>query len=210
MAIRERINGLFKRSNIASVNTYESIKSNASQLKYQDPLVRGTYHDFWDYYSRKEVALNDAVGQRVTMGFLKHILQKLPKFVINDEIQSEYIMDDVRQALEHLNIKPKWTTIGTNAVLNGWCLVKWNPIFSQEGLQKLTCKIFGREECHDRFWYRFTSPGKENKIYKYDAIYIPRPLGMEAISRTLTEERFTLRPDDPTFQHLTRVDYNYG
>ena len=212
MAIRERINGLFKRSNVASVNTYESIKSNSSQLKYQDPLVRGTYHDFWDNYSRKEVALNDAVGQRITMGFLKHILQKLPKFVPNDEVQSEYIMDDVRQVLEHLNVKPKFISIGTNAVINGWCLVKWDPIFSEEGLQKLSCKIFGREECHDRFWFRFTTPtqNKVNKIYKYDAIYIPRPLGMEAISRTLTEERYTLRPDDLTFQHLTRIDYNYG
>ena len=212
MAIRDRINGLFKRSNVASVNTYESIKSNTSQLKYQDPLVRGTYHDFWDNYSRKEVALNDAVGQRITMGFLKHILQKLPKFVPNDEVQSEYIMDDVRQVLEHLNVKPKFISIGTNAVINGWCLVKWDPIFSEEGLQKLSCKIFGREECHDRFWFRFTTPtpNKVNKIYKYDAIYIPRPLGMEAISRTLTEERYTLRPDDPTFQHLTRIDYNYG
>ena len=210
MTIKDRLNGLLNRTNVASVHTYESIKSNAAQLKYQDPLVRGTYHDFWDNYSRKEVALNDAVGQRITMGFMKHILQKLPKFVVNDEIQSEYIMDDVRQALELLQIKPKWITTGTNLLINGWCLALWQPQFSDLGLQKLSCKIFGREECHDRFWERFSDPAKVNKIYKYKAIYVPRPLGLEAISRTLSEEKYTLDPRDPNFQHLTMLDYNYG
>ena len=212
MAIRDRLNSIFNRTNVASAHTYESIKSNAAQLKYQDPLVRGTYHDFWDNYSRKEVALNDAVGNRITMGFMKHVLQKLPKFVINDEIQSEYIMDDVRQACERLNLKPKFITVGTNELVSGWCLILWDPMFSEEGLQTLTCKIFGRDECHDRYWHRLTSPDKRkvNKIYRYDAIYVPRPLGMEAISRTLSEERYNLDPRDPNFQHLTMVERNYG
>jgi hypothetical protein len=212
LTVKDRLNGIFNRTNVASAHTYESIKSNASQLKYQDPLVKGTYHDFWDNYSRKEVALNDAVGNRITMGFMKHVLQKLPKFVVNDEIQSEYIMDDVRQACELLNLKPKFITVGTNELVSGWCLVLWDPIFSEEGLQNLSCKIFGRDECHDRYWHRLHSPDKRkvNKIHRYDAIYIPRPLGMEAISRTLSEERYTLDPRDPNFQHLTMVDRNYG
>ena len=212
ITVRDRINGFFKRSNVASVNTYESIKSNASQLKYQDGLVRGTYHDFWDNYSRKEVALNDAVGNRITFGFMKHVLQKFPKFVENDEIQSEYIMDDVRQACEVLNIKPKFIIVGTNELINGWSLVLWQPQYSEEGLQNLKCKIFGREECHTRYWHRLHSRDnqKANKIYKYDAIYIPRPLGMESVDQTLAEERFTLDPKDPNFQHLTLTDRNYG
>ena len=200
------------RRNVASVNTYESIKSNASQLKYQDQLVRGTYHDFWDNYSRREVALNDAVGNRITFGFMKHVLLKFPKFVENDEIQSEYIMDDVRQACEALNIKPKFVVVGTNELINGWSLILWKPLYSEEGLQKLTCKIFGREECHTRYWHRLHSRDNEkaNKIYKYDAIYIPRPLGMESIDQTLAEERYTLDPKDPNFQHLTLTERNYG
>lgn len=47
-------------------------------------------------------------------------------------------------------------------------------------------------------------------ISHYRAIYIPRPAGMEALYHILNEERYILYPQDPTLQHLTRVDYNYG
>jgi hypothetical protein len=81
MAIREyintRINGLLKRTNVASIHTFEGIQSQEAQLKYQDPLVAGNYHGFFDFYSKKEVALNDAVGNRLTFGFMKRILQKI-------------------------------------------------------------------------------------------------------------------------------------
>ena len=143
---------------------------------------------------------------------MKHVLLKFPKFVPNDEIQSEYIMDDVRQACEALKIKPKFIIVGINELINGWSLILWKPKYSEEGLQQLTCKIFGREECHTRYWHRIHSRdnAKANKIYKYDAIYIPRPLGMESIDQTLAEERYTLRPEDPNFQHLTLTERNYG
>lgn len=211
-SILSRIGNMRKRENVPSMHTYEAIQSQVSELKYQDGLVRGKYHDFWDNYSRKEVALNDAVGERVSMGFMKHILQKLPKFVPNDEIKAEYIMDDVRQALEILNIKGKFIMIGTNCVINGWCLILWNPVYQDNQLLQLTCKIFGREECHTRYWFRSHSPrpGMTNKILSYRAIYIPRPLGMEAINQTLSEERYELDPTDPNFQHVTRIDGNYG
>ncbi len=70
---------------------------------------------------------------------MKHVLLKFPKFVPNDEIQSEYIMDDVRQACEALNIKPKFVVTGTKMLINGWSLILWKPLYSEEGLQKLTC-----------------------------------------------------------------------
>lgn len=192
------------RENAASVLPMESI-SGAGDRKYQDVLIKGGYHDFFDNYSRKEVVLNDAIGERVTLGFLKHIFEKLPKFCENDEVQAEYIMEDVRDALDTLNLKPKFISIGVNAIVNGWSLVKWD--LEDNGLQ---CKIFGYEECHPRYWSRFTQPPRSNLIQFYRAIYIPRPLGMEAFSSTLTEERYLLSPSDPTFQHLTRIDRNYG
>ena len=210
MTIRDRLGTYLLRQNVASVNTYESIKSNASQLKYQDELVKGTYHDFWDNYSKKEVALNDAVGNRLTFGFMKIILLKMPKFVPNDEIQSEYIMDDVRQALEQLNIKPKLRLIGINCISNGWSHVIWNPEFQEGQLLNLTCKVLGFEECHPRYWVRSHNPAMANKILNYRAIFIPRPLGMSSIDQTLSEERIFYSPTDANFQHLTLFDYNRG
>ena len=141
---------------------------------------------------------------------MKIILQKMPKFVPNDEIQSEYIMDDVRQALEQLNIKPKLQMIGINCISNGWSHVLWNPQFQENKLTSLTCKILGYEECHPRYWTRFHQPKMANKIYKYKAIFIPRPLGMNTLGQTLSEERYIYYPTDPGFQHLTLFDYNRG
>ena len=126
-----RLKNIGKRTNVASVNTYESIKGHGGELKYQDPLVRGNYHDFWDNYSRREVVLADAVGNRVTLGFLTHVFQKFPKFVPNDEIQAEYIMDDVRQALEALGIKGTLIETGVNYLVSGWSLLKWFPKFKR-------------------------------------------------------------------------------
>ena len=210
MTIIERINSLFRR-NVASVQSYEAIKGTGS-LKYQDKLVSGGYHDFWDNYSRKEVVLNDAIGERVTKGFLKHVFQKLPKFVENDEVGNvEYIMEDVRAAIDTLNLKPKFITTGVNIVVNGWSLIKWKPLMLEDqNIVGLSCKIFGYEECNPRYWHRFTQPHLANLIQYYKAIYIPRPLGMEASHYTLTEERHILKPEDPMFQHLTRIDRNYG
>ena len=99
MTLKERINSLFRR-NVASILPYEAIKGTGA-LKYQDRLISGGYHDFWDNFSRKEVILNDAIGERVTLGFLKHVFEKLPKFVENDEVGNvEYIMEDVRSAID--------------------------------------------------------------------------------------------------------------
>jgi len=195
---------LQERLNVASQLPYESIIGSGDR-KYQDKLVSGGYHNFMDNYSRREVALNDAIGERVTLGFLKHVFEKLPKFCANDEIIPQYIMEDVRDAIDTLNLKPKFISIGTNAVMNGWCLVKW-------GLDnmRLTCKIFGYEECHPRFWRRFMQPSKVNLISHYRAIYIPRPAGMEATYHIFNEERYILYPQDPELQHLTRIDRNYG
>lgn len=209
MTIRERLNNLFRR-NVASVLPYEAIKGTGA-LKYQDRLVSGGYHDFWDLYSRKEVVLNDAIGERVTLGFLKLIFEKMPKFAENDEVQPEYIMEDVRVAIDTLQLKPKFMMTGLNMLVNGWCLNTWNPLMPDgKTIMGLACKIFGYEECHPRYWRRFTQPRLVNKISHYRAIYIPRPAGMEALYHTLNEERYILRPNDPTFQHLTRIDYNYG
>jgi len=211
MTILERIKTLFTRQNIASKLPFEAIQGTGG-LKYQDRLVAGGYHDYWDDFSRKEVVLNDAIGSRVTFGFLNQVFQKLPKFVENDEVGNiDYIMDDVRQAIDQLQLLPKFITLGVNLVVNGWSLLKWQPMMIEnQKIGGLSCKIFGYEECHPRYWFRFTVPSMANKIRYYQAIYIPRPAGMEALYHTLTEERYMLYPDDPTFQHLTRLDYNYG
>ena len=221
MGIVERINNVFSRKNVSSKLPYEAIKG-VGDRKYQDRLVSGGYHDFWDDFSRKEVILNDSIGERVTLGFLKHVFEKLPKFAENDEVEPEYIMDDVRQAIDTLQLKPKFITSGVNIVVNGWSLIKWEPIMqeskkNQDGeeitkktIVGLACKIFGYEECHPRYWRRFMQPQLANKISHYLAIYIPRPAGMEALYHTLTEEKYILRPSDPNFQHLTRLDHNYG
>jgi hypothetical protein len=114
-------------------------------------------------------------------------------------------MEDVRDSIDTLNLKPKFITIGTNIVISGWSLVKWGATNNS-----LQCKVFGYEECHPRYWRRFTQPSKVNLISHYRAIFIPRPAGMEARYHTLTEERYILRPQDPAFQHLTRIDRNKG
>jgi len=210
MTLKSKITSLVKRENIASTNTYESIKGQAGELKYQDPLVRGNYHDFWDNYSRREVVLADAIGNRITIGFLTHVFQKFPKFVPNDEVQSEYIMDDVRQALEALNIKGALIEVGVNYLVSGWSLLKWDPNFQDDKLLNLSCKTFGWYECHPRYWHRSRARRTVNTIYRYDAIYTPRPLGMEGMDQTLSEERYYLSPIDPTVQHLTRLYWNQG
>lgn len=208
MTIKARINKW--RENVASKLTYEAIKGMGA-LKYQDRLISGGYHDFWDNFSRKEVVLNDAIGERISLGFLKHVFEKMPKFAENDEVQPTYIMEDVRDAIDTLQLKPKFMITGTNIVVNGWSHVKWQPLMIDENtIGGLACKIFGYEECHPRYWRRFTQPALVNKISHYRAIYIPRPAGMEALYHTLNEERYILRPQDPTFQHLTRLDHNYG
>ena len=215
MTIRDRLNNrivnyALKRLNVASKLTYESIKGTGA-LKYQDGLVTGGYHDFWDNYSRKEVMLNDAVADRITLGFLKHVFEKMPKFVENDEVVSNYIMEDVRDAIDTLQLKSKFIMNGTNIVINGWSHNLWQPEMGEEGeIRGLGCKIFGFEECHPRYWRRFTQPRLVNKISHYRAIYIPRPAGMLAAYHTLNAERFINYPTDPNFQHLTRLDYNYG
>ena len=107
--------------------TYEAIKG-VGKLKYQDNLISGGYHDFWDNYSRKEVVLNDAIGERLTFGFMKHIFEKMFKFAVNDEVQPEYIMEDVREAIGILHLKPKFITTGVNIIINGWSLNLWDPL----------------------------------------------------------------------------------
>ena len=216
MTIKDRLNNritryALKRLNAASMLTFESIKG-VGGLKYQDQLIKGGYHDFWDNYSRKEVVLNDAIGERLTLGFLKHVFEKMPKFAENDEVVSEYIMEDVRDAIDTLQLKSKFIINGTNIVINGWSHVLWNPMLSKEGLiNGLSAKIFGYEECHPRYWRRSTLPGpRNNKILYYRAIYVPRPVGLQALYHVLNEERFINNPQDPNFQHLTRIDYNYG
>ncbi|MHA2086323.1 MAG: hypothetical protein ACXABD_21470, partial [Candidatus Thorarchaeota archaeon] len=134
----------------------------------------------------------------------------MPKFAENDEVQPEYIMEDVRDAIDTLQLKSKFIMTGLNILVNGWSLDKWNPLMVGDKITGLACKIFGYEECHPRYWERFRHPARVNKISHYRAIYIPRPAGMEASYRTLMEERYILRPTDPTFQHLTRIDFNYG
>lgn len=211
------------RANIASVLMSESLGK--AGVRYQDVLVQGEYNDFFDEYSRKETMLDDPVGNRVSMGYLTHILQKRPKFTKDDEVQTEYIMPATRAALKTLNLRPKFITIGVNVIFNGWSLVKWLPQYrineikdevTEEVTQKkimtgLSCKIFGYEECHPRNWFRFRKPERVNLIRYYRAIYIPRPHGMEASTYTsLMQEKFLLKPNDPTFQHLTRIDRNYG
>ena len=210
------------RINVASKLPFEAIRG-VGQLKYQDALVSGGYHDYWDNYSRKEVTLNDPIGERITLGCLKNLLHKMPKFVENDEVQSEYIMEDLRAAINTLELKPKMIMSGVNIIVNGWTLIKWKPLTISKNRRNingemqeikrivgLSCKIFGFEECHPRYWRRFNQPQLVNKISHYRATYVPRPGGMEALYHTLTEERFILRPSDPNFQHLARVDFNYG
>ena len=215
MTIRERINSrrlesAIKRVNTASMLTYESIKGTGA-LKYQDGLVVGGYHNFWDNYSRKEVMLNDAVADRITLGFLKHVFEKMPKFVENDEVVSNYIMEDVRNAIDTLNLKPKFIMNGTNIVINGWSHNLWQLQKDKDGkVNGLGSKIFGFEECHPRYWRRSTRPASNNRILVYRAIYVPRPAGMLAAYHTLNEERFINSPHDINFQHLTRIDWNYG
>jgi hypothetical protein len=201
------------RLNVASKLMYETLAKTG--IKYQDILIKGGYHDFFDNYSRKEVTLNDAIGHRLTLGFLTHIFQKNPKFCKDDEVQSEYILPVTRMAIKTLNLKPKIIQILHNDIVNGWCLVKWLPqktfISEEESIiTGLKCKIFGFEECHPRYWRRFSQPRYVNMISHYRAIYIPRPGGMEAIYHTLHEERYFLKPNDPSFQHLTRIDWNKG
>ena len=202
------------RENVASILQSESIGS--SDVKYQDILIKGGYHDFFDNYSRKEVILDDPLGNRVTLGYLVHILEKMPKFVKDDEVQTEYIMPATRAAIKTLNLKPKVIDILLNIITNGWSLVKWilqnslDPITEERALTGLSCKVFGFEECHPRYWRRFSQPSLVNKIAHYRAIYIPRPGGLEAAYHTLHEERYTLTPKDPTFQHLARIDWNQG
>ncbi len=215
MTIKDRINNrivnyALKRLNVASMLTYESIRGMGG-LKYQDRLISGGYHDFWDNYSRKEVMLNDAVADRITLGFLKHVFEKAPKFAENDEVVSNYIMEDVRDAVDTLGLKPKFIMNGTNIVINGWSHNLWQLEKDDEGkINGLGAKIFGFEECHPRYWRRSTRPDSNNKILYYRAIYVPRPAGMNALYHTLNEERFFNNPHDINFQHLTRIDWNYG
>ncbi|HEC38513.1 hypothetical protein LCGC14_1707640 [marine sediment metagenome] len=83
---------------------------------------------------------------------------------------------------------------GTNIVINGWSHVLWQ-IQKGEGekINGLGCKVFGFEECHLRYWKRSTLPGpRNNKILYYRAIYVPRPVGMEALYHTLNEDRINM------------------
>ncbi|GAF98164.1 unnamed protein product, partial [marine sediment metagenome] len=190
-----------------------------SDLKYQDILIKGGYDDFYDDYSRRENLINDAVANRISLGYLTHILQKRPKFTKDDEVQTEYIMPATRAAIKTLNLTPKVIDILLNCIFNGWSLVKWiiqrsfDEITEESKMTGLGCKVFGYEECPPRYWRRFRNPRDQNLnnlISYYRAIYIPRPIGMEATSQGLQEERYYLRPNDPTFQHLARIDRNYG
>ena len=176
-----------------------------ARTKYKDPLIAGAYHDYFGNYSRKEVCLTDAIGEKLTMGYMKTILMKYPKFTKNDEVQTEYIMEDVREAIQFLNLKEPLVEIGCNCIISGWSLVLWLLEDDQ-----LIAKVFGWDECHPRFWTRFTQIERANKIYKYKAYYIPYPQGREAAHFSMKQERYIMYPQQPNFQHLTRGTFNRG
>lgn len=201
---------LQKRENVGSKLQYELVDMGA-QVQYQDELIRNRMHYYWDNYTRREVCLMDPIGEKLTLGYMREILMKYPKFCENDEVQTNYIMEDVRKAIQYLNLKEALIEIGFNIIVSGWCLVLWDLDVDPASTEaQLIAKTFGWDECHPRFWTRFQQPGLENKIYKYRAVYVPYPEGRLAAHYGMKMERYTLFPTMPNFQHLTRIHFNRG